>query len=52
MKIGSLNIEIHIDSVTGDFQPAYNVITTENVVIKRKRKGIKQVKSASKKIGM
>lgn len=52
MKIVSLNIEIHIDSVNGDFQPDYHVITTENVVIKRKRNGVKQVKSTSKKIGM
>ncbi len=44
MNIGSLNIEIHIECVKGDFQPAYHVITSENVIIRKKKKGIKQLK--------
>ena len=44
MNIGSLHIEVHIKSVNGDFQPSYHVVTSENVVIKRKGKKIKQLK--------
>jgi hypothetical protein len=51
MNIGSLNIEIHIESVKGDFQPAYHVLTGENVVIKRTGKGRKQLKASPKSLG-
>ena len=51
MNISSLNIQIYIESVAGNFQPAYHVVTGENVIIRRNRKGTKEVKLSPEDTG-